>query len=78
MSEIKQYMSDCPVCWEPIDVHPDTLGYVDCCESGCDGSYEYDTDICICPRCGQRFVRINEYLPVPKTYRISVYTGDRA
>ncbi len=77
MSEIRQYMSECPECGATIDVHPDTLGYVET-ESGCDGTYEYDRDICLCPRCGQRFVRTCGYLPVPRTYKVKVYTGERA
>lgn len=81
MSEIgQQYMAECPECGATIDVHPNTLGYVadNDNESGCDGTYEYDIDICICPSCGQRFVRISDYLPVPKTYSISVYMEDEA
>ena len=78
MSEIRQYMLDCPECGESINVHPDTLGYVIPAESGCNGLYEFDRDICICPCCGQRFVRVCEYLPVPVSYTVSVYTGDRA
>lgn len=74
MSEIGQYMSECPECGAAIDVHPDALEYVDCeTESGCDGTYEYDRDICLCPRCGQRFVRTCEYLPVPRTYKVRAF-----
>ena len=79
MFEIRQYMLDCPECGESINVHPDVLDYVfGESESGCNGLYEFDRDICLCPRCGQRFVRVCEYLPVPVSYKVRVYTGERA
>ena len=79
MSENRQYMLDCPECGESINAHLDVLDYVfGESESGCNGLYEFDRDICICPCCGQRIVRTCEYQPVPISYKVRVYTGERA